>query len=123
MIRIITDKLLALPIFGISPHMHMLPAFRDRAKATNNDIKFFKKDRSMELEPFFVMPPVYTNYASFRKAVGAAAEGCLAANRDPESTILKHLHESISQAVQHCAGLRLVTMEKHTTWRTFTRRR
>lgn len=78
MIRIITNKLLALPISGISPHMHMLLAFRDRVKATNNDIKFFKKDRAMELEPFFVMPPVYTNYASFRRAVGAAAEGCLA---------------------------------------------
>jgi hypothetical protein len=73
MIHMITDKLLALPIKGISPHMHMLLAFRGHVKATNNDIKYFKKDGSMELEPVLVMPPVFDNYASFLRASGGAA--------------------------------------------------
>lgn len=72
-IRMITERLLALPIKGISPHMHIFLAFRDHVEATNNDIKYFKKDRSMELEPVFVMPPVFTNYGAFLKASGGEA--------------------------------------------------
>ena len=74
MIRLITDKLLALPIRGISPHMHLMIAFRDHVKAGNNDIKYFKKDRSMDLEPVLVMPPVFTNYGAFSRAFGGAAQ-------------------------------------------------
>ena len=35
--NLITDKLLALPISGISPHMHVFLAFRDHVEARKND--------------------------------------------------------------------------------------
>jgi hypothetical protein len=72
MVHSITDKLLALPISGISPHLHVLLAYRDHVKAKTNDIQYFKKDRSMELEPVLVMPDVSTNYSAFQRAHGGA---------------------------------------------------
>jgi hypothetical protein len=74
MIRLITDRLLALRISGISPHMHLMIAFRDRVEAGNNDIKYFKKDRSMQMEPVLVMPPVFTSYEAFLLSCGGAAQ-------------------------------------------------
>ena len=80
MTNLIPDKLLALPISGISPHLHVFLAFRDHVKATKNDRLYFKKDRSMELEPVFVMPKVATTYDEFKTAFGGAiaVEGAIA---------------------------------------------
>lgn len=80
MVRLITDKLLALPISGISPHLHVLVAYRDHVVAYKNDRHYFRKDRSMTLVPELVMPPVASSYPSFLKSCGgaAAAEGAVA---------------------------------------------
>ena len=80
MTNLITDKLLALPISGISPHMHVLLAFRDEVKAMKNDRQYFKKDRSLELEPVLVMPEVVTSYSALQRACGGATavEGAVA---------------------------------------------
>jgi hypothetical protein len=78
--NLITDKLLALPISGISPPLHVFLAFRDHVKATKNDRQYFKKDRSMELEPVLVMPEVAASYGAFQTAFGGATavEGAIA---------------------------------------------
>jgi hypothetical protein len=80
MISLITDKLLALPISGISPHLHVFLAFRDHVKAMKNDRKYIKKDRSMELEPVLVMPEVATSYGGFQTDFGGpkAVQGAVA---------------------------------------------
>jgi hypothetical protein len=72
MTNLITDKLLAMPIGGISPQSQVFLAFRDQVKATKNDRRYFKKDRSMELEPVLVMPAVATTYGAFQVAFGGA---------------------------------------------------
>ena len=79
-VNLITDKVLALPIRGISPHLHVFLAFRDRIVAFKNDRQYFKKDRSMTLVPALVMPPVASNYGAFLKLSGgvAASEGAVA---------------------------------------------
>jgi hypothetical protein len=74
MTNLITDKLLSLPVAGISPHMHVFLAFRDHVKASKNDRRYFRKDRSMELEPVLVMPEVRRSYGAFQAAFGGAAE-------------------------------------------------
>jgi hypothetical protein len=71
MSQLLTEKLQALPIPGISPHMHIFTAFRDRVETRNNDRVYIRKDG---LEFAFVMPPVAVNYSSFLKMCGAAAE-------------------------------------------------
>jgi hypothetical protein len=80
MMDVITDKLLALPISGISPHMHVFLAYRDRIVAYKNDRQYFKKDGSMTLVPELVMPPVASSYGGFLKLSGgvAAVEGAIA---------------------------------------------
>jgi hypothetical protein len=72
MTSLITDKLLAVPISGISPHLHVFLAFRDHVKSMKNDRQYFKKDGSMALEPVLVMPQVATSYSAFQALLGGA---------------------------------------------------
>lgn len=74
--NLVTESLLALPIRGISPHLHVLTAFRDRVEGSKNDRQYFrysKDDASMDLQPVLVMPEVATSYAGFQAAYGGAA--------------------------------------------------
>jgi hypothetical protein len=73
MIRIITDKLLALPIKGISPHMAYAGGLSRPHQSGERRYQVLQERRSMELEPVLVMPPVFSNYASFLRASGGAA--------------------------------------------------
>jgi hypothetical protein len=73
MVSMITEKLLAVPIKGISPHLHVLLAFRDHVEGRNNNIQYIK-NRSMELEDVSVMPAVAVTYDAFMKDCGGAVE-------------------------------------------------
>jgi hypothetical protein len=72
----LTEKLLALPIRGISPHLHVCTTFRDRVTFKTND-RLYIGDTS----PAFRMPPVVTRYEDFKAlaaTIGVAAVGALA---------------------------------------------
>jgi hypothetical protein len=72
----LSDRLEALPIAGISPHLHVCIAFRDRLVMRTNDRRYIGQPPSTH----FVMPAVATSYSKFLKLCGgrAAAEGAVA---------------------------------------------
>ena len=67
--RRITERLEALPIPGISPHLHVCIAFRDRINCGTNDRRYIGRPP----ETHFVMPPVARSYAEFNRMFGGTA--------------------------------------------------
>jgi hypothetical protein len=72
----LSDSLQVLPIPGISPHLHVCIAFRDRLVMRTNDRRYIGHPPSTHS----VMPHVATSYSGFLKLCGgsAAAEGAVA---------------------------------------------
>lgn len=73
----ISQRLEALPISGISPHLHICVASRNGMVLGTNDRRYIGEPPETD----FVMPPVARNYAEFRQMFGnlaSAVEGAIA---------------------------------------------